>query len=72
VIEEVDAAGYSTTTFVVDPAENGASANVSIRTRFAVRPGFFGAIERLLTVSVLRRIFAKELVLLGNYAATLP
>ena len=71
VLEEVDADGFSITTFVVDPADNGASANVSIRTTFTVRPGLLGAIERLLTASVLRRIYAKELVRIGNYAATL-
>jgi hypothetical protein len=72
VLEEVDVDGFSTTTFVVDPADNGASANVSIRTTFAVRSGLLGALERLLTASVLRRIIAKELVRLGNYATTLP
>ncbi len=72
VLEEVDTSGYSTTTFVVDPADNGTSAKVSIHTTFAVRPGLRGTLERLLTASVLRRIYAKELVRLGDYAATLP
>jgi len=72
VLEEVDTSGFSTTTFVVDPAENGASANVSIRTTFAVRAGPLGAIERFVTASVLRRIYAKELARLSTYAATLP
>ena len=72
VLEEVDTSGYSTTTFVVDPADNGTSAHVSIHTTFAVRPGLLGTLERLLTAAVLRRIYAKELVRLGDYAATLP
>lgn len=71
VLEEVDVDGFSITTFVVDPADNGASATVSIRTTFAIRSGLLGAVERLLTASVLRRIIAKELVRLGDYAATL-
>lgn len=72
VLEEVDVDGFSVTTFVVDPADNGASANVSIQTTFAVRSGVLGALERLLTASVLRRIIAKELVRLSSYAAALP
>lgn len=72
VLEEVDIDGFSTTTFVVDPADNESSANVSIQTTFAVRSGLLGTLERLLTASVLRRIIAKELVRLGNYALTLP
>ena len=31
VLEEVDVDGFSTTTFVVDPADNGATAKISIR-----------------------------------------
>jgi len=72
VLEEVDLDGFSTTTFVVDPTDNGASATVSIQTTFAVRPGLLGAIERFFTASVLRRIYAKELVRLNTYAGTLP
>lgn len=72
VLEEVDAEGFSITTFVVDPVDNGASANVTIRTTFAVRSGLRGALERLLTAAVLRRIYAKELARIARYAATLP
>ena len=72
VLEEVDVDGFSTTTFVVDPVDDGGSAKISIRTTFAVRSGLLGALERLLTASVLRRIIAKELGRLGNYAATQP
>jgi hypothetical protein len=72
VLEEVDVDGSSTTTFVVDPPDDGASAQVSIRTTFAVRSGLLGAVERCLTAVALRRIIAKELVRLGDYAATLP
>ena len=71
VLEEVDVDGSTVTTFVVDPADNGASANVSIQTTFNVRSGPLGALERLLTASMLRRIYAKELARIGDYAATL-
>jgi hypothetical protein len=72
VLEEVDADGFSVTTFVVDPVDNGASAAVTIRTAFAVRPGPLGALERVITSSMLRRIYAKELARIGAYAATVP
>jgi len=70
VLEEGDADGSSTTTFIVDPVENGAAAKVSIETRFTVRRGPLGAIERLLATSLLRRIYSKQLVRLGAYATT--
>jgi hypothetical protein len=68
VLEEVDADGSSTTTFVVEPTDDGESTTVTIRTTFAVRSGLLGAIERVLVAAVLRRMYAKELVLLGDYA----
>ena len=68
VLEEVDADGLSTTAFVVEPMDDGESATVTIRTTFKVRAGLLGAIERVLVAAVLRRMFAKELVLLGDYA----
>jgi Polyketide cyclase / dehydrase and lipid transport len=68
VLEEVDADGSSTTTFVVEPTDDGESATVTIRTTFAVRSGLLGAIERVLVAAVLRRMYAKELALLDDYA----
>ena len=71
VLEEVDAAGFSTTTFTVDPAEQGNAASVMIQTRFRVRPGLLGSVERVVTAAMLRRIYKKELARLEQYAATL-
>ena len=68
VLEEVDADGFSRTSFVVEPTDDGESTTVSIRTTFAVRSGLLGAVERVLVAAALRRMFAKELVLLGDYA----
>lgn len=68
VLEEVDADGLSSTSFVVEPAGDGESATVTIRTTFTVRAGLLGAIERVLVAAALRRMYAKELILLGDYA----
>jgi Polyketide cyclase / dehydrase and lipid transport len=70
VLEEVDTKGLSTTTFTVDPADHGASARVSIETRFVVRGGLLGLAERLVLTSLLRRIYKKELVRIESYAAS--
>jgi polyketide cyclase/dehydrase/lipid transport protein len=71
VLEEVDASGFSVTRFTVEPAEQGASASVTIATTFRVRPGPLGAIERAVTAAMLRRIYKKELARLEQYATTL-
>jgi hypothetical protein len=70
VLQEADEGGYSTTTFIVEPARDGAAALVTIKTDFNVRSGPLGAIERMVTGSMLRRIYAKELARLEEYAAT--
>jgi hypothetical protein len=71
ILEEVDASGFSVTRFTVEPAEQGASASVTITTTFRVRPGPLSAIERAVTAAMLRRIYKKELARLEQYAATL-
>ena len=71
VLEEVDASGFSTTRFTVEPAEQGASSSVTIETTFRVRAGPLGVIERAMTAAILRRIYRKELARLEQYASTL-
>lgn len=71
VLEEVDASGFSTTRFTVEPAEQGASSSVTIETTFRVRAGPLGAIERTVTAAMLRRIYRKELARLERYASNL-
>lgn len=70
VLEEVDASGFSVTRFTVDPAEQGRAATVTIATTFRVRAGPFGAIERVVTAAMLRRIYKKELARLEHYATS--
>jgi hypothetical protein len=65
---ETDVSGYSTTTFTADPSGDGSSTRLTIVTDFRARDGLFGQIERWLTASILRRIYAEELRLLTDYA----
>ena len=68
VLEEVDTEGTTTTTFRVEPIEDGAGARVTIETRFQVQPGIRGMIARALTAMLLRRIYHRELARLDEYA----
>jgi uncharacterized protein YndB with AHSA1/START domain len=70
VLEELDEKGLSATTFTVDPEDHGASARVLIETRFVVRDGLLGHVERMVMTSLLRRIYKKELVRLEAYASS--
>ena len=58
----------SVTTFTVDPEAGAAAATVTIRTDLKTRPGITGAIERLMTRPVLKRLYAEELRLLAERA----
>ena len=56
------------TTFTVDPAAGGRSADVTISTELAVRAGIPGRVERFLTTRLLRPIYVRELELLAAWA----
>jgi polyketide cyclase/dehydrase/lipid transport protein len=68
VLEEIDSAGATATTFTVEPDQNGAGTKVTIETRFRVRAGLLGALERRVTRFVLHRIYRKELARLDEYS----
>lgn len=72
VLEEIDSEGKTATTFTVEPAANGAGTNVTIQTRFRVRSGLLGVLERGITRMVLHRIYRKELARLDEYARSEP
>lgn len=65
---EPDWASGSVTTFTVDPLERGRQAQVTISTELKARAGPAGWIERVLTASFLRRVFAQELQRLATVA----
>jgi len=56
------------TSFIVDPASDGRSADVTISTELPVKPGLLGRIERFLTPKLLSPIYVRELELLAACA----
>ena len=60
----------SVTTFTVTPAAGSSASEVEIATEVPVRPGIAGALERLATKAILRRIYPRELELLAKLHAT--
>jgi hypothetical protein len=67
VIMESEADGPSVTTFTVDAMEGGAATHLRIATELVARPGLAGALERLVTSAMLRRIYRKEIARLSEY-----
>jgi uncharacterized protein YndB with AHSA1/START domain len=66
LVETIPASG-STTTFTVEPRNDGAQAYVTITTRVNVRGGLLGAIEKRLTTRALQPIYEKELQQLSDF-----
>jgi hypothetical protein len=69
VLRESNPDGSDATTFTVTPGATADSTHLTIETEIASRPGFAGAIESLLSPLLLRRIYRKEIVLIGEYLA---
>ena len=67
VIMEANQDGSGVTTFTVDAADGGASAQLTIATDVVARPGLAGYLERFLVSLLLPRIYAKEIARLGAY-----
>ena len=61
VLMETDATAGVTTTFTVEPLDGGQRCRVTIATDAATRSGVMGWLEQLLTPTVMRRIYEKEL-----------
>ena len=59
----------SVTTFIVEPGARVNESVVTITTELKARAGWAGAIEKFLTVRVLRPMYAEELRLLETAAA---
>jgi len=56
------------TTFLVEPDATGPGSVVTISTEFRARPGVAGAIERWLTLRMVREIYREELALIAQAA----
>jgi len=72
ILVESNTDGSGVTTFTVDESDGGRSAQVTIATDLAARPGFLGLLERLTISIMLPRIYRKELALLASHVARQP
>jgi len=68
VLKERDLERGTETTFAVTPYMGGRVAHVAISTTLSARGGPLGALERWLTTSFLRKVYAQELWLLQAIA----
>ena len=68
VLVERDADGPTRTTFTVERGASDDEARVTITTDMQSRPGLFGAIERTMTKSYLRKLYLQELANLEAFA----
>lgn len=68
VLAETDVESGLVTTFTVTPANDGTHTRLRIATDWETSPGFAGVVEKLLTPSMMRRIYAKELQQIETYA----
>ena len=69
VLVETDTQTGATTTFTVEPRDDGRQAAVTIATTTPVREGFLGRVEAWMTTRLLRPIYVKELAQLADVAA---
>ena len=67
VLVETDKEAGVVTSFTVEPLNDGQQARVTIATDVEASPGFAGFIEKLISPSVSRRIYKKELQQLAEY-----
>jgi hypothetical protein len=68
VLVEANVDGSTKTTFTVESLSGKTTTLLVIETEFAVQKGFAGKIQRMLTQTMLRRIYTKELKLIRRYA----
>lgn len=71
VLTETDLASGLVTAFTLTPLD-GARTDVRISSEWTPRSGIFGAVEKLLTSVMMRRIYAAELQNLAAYMRLLP
>ena len=67
VITETDRNTGQSTSFIIDPVDDGRQSHVTIALDSQASPGFTGFMEKLLNPPITRRIFKKELAILAEY-----
>jgi hypothetical protein len=70
IMVEEDAKAGMTTSFTLDPVENGQKTRVTIHNEMRASAGIRGVLERLTTPPIMRMIFKKELQNVAQYLAT--
>ena len=68
IIQEKDKEADLTTTFTLDPVQDGSKTRVTIHTDARASKGIKGLIERWVNPSITRKIYQKELAILNEYA----
>lgn len=68
VEQDIDSVQNLSTTFTVDPLEDGRKSHVEISTVMDTSPGLKGFVERLVVLLVNPKIYRKELKLLETFA----
>ena len=71
LVEQDEDAGV-TTTFTIDPLNEGRHASVMIATDAEASPGFRGMVESLFNPIMMRHIFRQQLQLLAEYVQEIP
>jgi hypothetical protein len=69
VLVETDPAGKVVTTFTVEPEGDSTRSRVTIATDLEVGGRLTGWLRRFLATRILRRVYAREIALLGEVAA---
>ncbi len=70
VLVEVDENAGVTTTFTIDPISSSSRCRLTISTDMSTSPGIKGIFERLLSPSIIRRIYKQELRQIAGYMGT--
>ena len=70
VLVEVDENAGVTTTFAIDPISSSSRCRLTISADMSTSPGIKGIFERLLSPSIIRRIYKQELRQIAGYMGT--
>lgn len=71
VLMETDEETGLTTVFTIDPVGDGTQSHLTIASDIAVRGGVLGAVEKMITAPITRRIFAEEIKNIEAYVSEL-
>jgi hypothetical protein len=70
MLKEIDLETGTATTFIVQPQNHGTQAHVTIDTELVLSKGFKGTVEKMFVPSALKKVYARELGMLEQFAQT--